>query len=87
MPLIAQFYGIHISMFWKEHNPPHLHASYQGVEAVYDIKMAKRTRGFMPNKIDKIINKWIEEHEVELLKNWQMMIEGKGFMRIRGADE
>ena len=41
MPLIAQFYGIYIRMFWKEHNPPHFHASYQGVEAAYDIKKAK----------------------------------------------
>ena len=74
-------------MFWKEHNPPHLHASYQGIEAVYEIKKAERTRGFMPNKIDKIIRRWIKEHEAELLENWDMMLKGKDFMRIRGADE
>ncbi len=74
-------------MFWREHNPPHFHASYQGAEAVYDIKKAKRIKGFMPNKIDKIVNKWAEEHRDKLLQNWEMMMKGKGFMRIRGADE
>ena len=44
MPIISQFYGVYISMFWREHNPPHLHAAYQGIEAIYDIKKASRTK-------------------------------------------
>ena len=30
MPEICRFFGIIIRMFYDEHNPPHLHAEYQG---------------------------------------------------------
>ena len=28
MPIVSEFYGIKIMMFWDEHNPPHFHAEY-----------------------------------------------------------
>jgi len=28
MPIISQFFGIVIQMFWREHAPPHFHALY-----------------------------------------------------------
>lgn len=30
MPTIAMFYGIAIRMYFDDHNPPHLHAQYEG---------------------------------------------------------
>jgi hypothetical protein len=30
MPTISFFYGIVIQMYWRDHNPPHFHAYYQG---------------------------------------------------------
>ena len=30
MPEISRFFGIIIRMFFDEHNPPHIHAEYQG---------------------------------------------------------
>ena len=32
MPEISSFYGIIISMFFSDHNPPHFHVKYQGYE-------------------------------------------------------
>jgi len=29
MPEISRFYGIAITMNYREHNPPHFHATYQ----------------------------------------------------------
>ena len=29
MPEISTFYGIIISMFFSDHNPPHFHVKYQ----------------------------------------------------------
>jgi hypothetical protein len=29
MPRISAFYGIIVWMYWKDHNPPHIHATYQ----------------------------------------------------------
>ncbi len=42
MPLIAQFYGILIRMFFNDHHPPHFHASYGGEEAVFLIDPVAR---------------------------------------------
>ncbi len=38
MPEIYRFFGIIIRMYYDEHNPPHLHAEYQGTKAVFDFQ-------------------------------------------------
>ncbi len=38
MPEINRFYGITITMNFREHNPPHFHAIYQDYEISVDIK-------------------------------------------------
>ncbi len=38
MPLISSFYGVLIYMYFmdtKQHHTPHIHAMYQGFEAVF----------------------------------------------------
>jgi len=37
VPEISRFFGIVIRMFFSEHNPPHVHAEYQGGKAVFDL--------------------------------------------------
>lgn len=34
MPEISLFYGIRITMFYDDHNPPHFHAEYAGNKAL-----------------------------------------------------
>ena len=44
MPIISQFYGIIISMHYREndrHKLPHLHAEYGECDAVYDLESNK----------------------------------------------
>jgi Domain of unknown function (DUF4160) len=36
MPTISVFFGIIIRMFYRDHNPPHFHAEYQGQNAIFD---------------------------------------------------
>ncbi len=38
MPTISVFFGIIIKMYFDDHNPPHLHAEYQGEKAVFDFR-------------------------------------------------
>ncbi len=38
MPEICRFFGIIIRMFYEEHNPPRIHAEYQGNKAVFDLR-------------------------------------------------
>ena len=37
MPRISEFYGIVIWMYWKDHNPPHIHATYQEYEILINL--------------------------------------------------
>lgn len=49
MPTISFFYGIYISMYVDEHNPPHFHAEYQVAELLENWDNA--TKLIMPKKI------------------------------------
>ncbi len=37
MPIISTFFGILIRMFYKEHEPAHFHAEYQGQQAKFNL--------------------------------------------------
>jgi hypothetical protein len=37
VPRISAFYGIVITMYWRDHPPPHFHAAYAGQVAEIDI--------------------------------------------------
>ena len=41
MPEISRFLGIVIYMYFKDHNPPHLHVTYEKYEASIEIKDLK----------------------------------------------
>ncbi len=41
MPEISLFYGIRVTMYYEDHNPPHFHAEYNGNKAIVDINDAK----------------------------------------------
>lgn len=45
MPEISLFYGIRITMYYEDHNPPHFHAEYNGNKAVIDIDKARVIKG------------------------------------------
>ena len=70
MPTISTFYGIRISMNYNEHNPPHFHAEYQNYEVTIDIHTGAVT-GKMPRRALNLIWTWLDEHQVELLENWE----------------
>ena len=36
MPEICRFFGIIIRMYYDDHEPPHVHAEYQGAKALVD---------------------------------------------------
>jgi hypothetical protein len=37
MPEVSRFFGIVIRMYFDDHNPPHFHAIYSGIEAQFGI--------------------------------------------------
>ena len=50
MPEVSLFYGIRITMFYSDHNPPHFHAEYAGNKALVDIQGGFVIRGALPSR-------------------------------------
>ena len=50
MPEISVFFGIEVTMYYDDHNPPHFHADYNGQKALVDIIKGRVIRGAFPSK-------------------------------------
>lgn len=59
-------------MFFKDHNPPHFHAKYEGQLAVYRIKDRHLLAGKLPPRATRLIKEWARIHEKELLEDWNI---------------
>lgn len=85
MPIISQFYGIIITMHYRESEKrclPHIHAEYADYDAVYDLQ-SDRISGNMPIKQDKMIQVWILIHKEELEALWKLINDKKdGWFKI-----
>ncbi len=82
MPKISFFFGIIIRMYYDEHNPPHLHAEFQGNKAVLDfqgnvIKGDLRSRTAL-----RLVREWIDLHAAELDEDWELARTGRGLKEI-----
>jgi len=70
MPEICRFFGIIIRMFYDEHNPPHLHAEYQGNKAVFDFYGNMLKGNLNSRTAVKLVREWIDIHFEELEQAW-----------------
>lgn len=84
MPTICVFFGIIIRMYNEKggkHNVPHIHAEYQGEEAVLSLEGELLEGGIPKNKL-KLVVAWIEIHKEDLQANWKLLSDGQQFFRI-----
>ncbi|WP_162054821.1 DUF4160 domain-containing protein [Pontibacter pamirensis] len=81
MPEISRFYGIVIYMFYNDHNPPHFHVEYGEFKAVvsFDEEIVK---GNMPKRALKLVFEWMDLHNGELMKNWELARSGEPLNKI-----
>jgi hypothetical protein len=86
MPIISYFFGIVIKIYFDDHNPPHFHAEYQGMEAEFNISNGSLRDGDLPKKAIKIIREWAMKHKEELSKNWKLAQAHMPIEKIPGAD-
>ncbi len=83
MPLICEFFGIKIYMYWDEHVPPHFHAQYGDLKALVSIKEAVVMNGSLPSRQLKLVLAWCELHHDELMSNWESAMEHGEIHRIQ----
>ena len=82
MPEISLFYGIRITMYYSDHNPPHFHAEYAGEKALVNILDGTVINGYLPRKQLRIVLAWNELHRDELMQNWELSKQDKPLSRI-----
>lgn len=81
MPVISRFYGLVIYMNYREHEPAHFHARYQGYEISMEIETGI-VRGEMPRRALKLLFEWAELHRDELLENWHRAQQHSELLKI-----
>ena len=76
MPEISRFYGIIIKMyFWpSEHQPPHIHAIYQGYIIAIALNDYRAISGWLPDKAKALVIEWMKLHQTELQEMWDKQV-------------
>ena len=72
MPILSNFYGILIKMYFQqsEHNPPHIHAIYGEYMGAIDINTGKLLEGDLPTRALKLVQEWLDIHRNDILNIW-----------------
>ncbi len=79
MPEISRFFGIVITMYFNEHNPPHFHVRYNSFEAQFDLTEGVFYKGVLPSRQARLVLAWYEIHKEELMELWRT----KSFKNIK----
>jgi hypothetical protein len=86
LPVISQFFGIIIRMYYDEHNPPHIHVEFQGNKAIFDLA-GNVIRGNLYSKTaTRLIREWIDLHTTELVMDWELSKSGEPIKPIQPLD-
>ena len=83
MPEICRFLGIVISMYYREHLPPHFHAKYAGKRAAFSINDLKIIEGRLPKRIVSFVLEWAFDHREELLEDWKLARKHEELKKIK----
>jgi hypothetical protein len=72
LPRLAEFYGIVIYMYHREHGVPHFHAVYAEHEAVIAIRGLRVLEGTLPRRALALVRAWGKLHGEELERDWEL---------------
>jgi hypothetical protein len=70
MPEISRFLGVVIAIFYRDHDPPHFHATYGGYEITVGIRDGV-VEGRFPRRALGHVLEWLDLHRDELFENWE----------------
>lgn len=77
-----QIFGIIISLFHNDHNPPHFHARYGNHKIAINISDFAILSGYLPPRILGFVMEWASLHQDELIQNWEAAKKEKPLTRI-----
>jgi hypothetical protein len=70
MPKVSEFFGILIYFYYNDHPPPHFHARYAGVDAVFDIESLRLIQGSAQPRVRGLVVEWASRHQDDLRRAW-----------------
>ncbi|WP_395752219.1 DUF4160 domain-containing protein [Prosthecobacter sp.] len=73
--------GIKFTMNFREHNPPHFHASYKGHEMAMLFNGTVLV-GSLPSAQERIAAEWARLHQAALAERWELAQSGRNFTTI-----
>ncbi len=76
MPIISNFFGIIVYMYWRDHSPAHFHAKYGDDEIIMEIETGEIT-GKMSKRAIALLQEWRKLYNKELLNDWLLAEEKK----------
>ena len=88
MPIISQFYGIIIRMYFnddEQHHTPYFHAKYAEYSASFDLN-GTILAGKFPHKQTKYVIAWADIHYDELIALWEVMQTDEQYFKIKGLE-
>lgn len=74
MPEISRFFGMVITMYYNDHEPPHFHVRYGEQKALLSISELKVLQGTLSPRALNLVLQWAEAHRAELEVNWQLTV-------------
>jgi hypothetical protein len=86
MPTISVFFGILISMYHDDHNPPHFHAKYNEHRVIIEIGTLRILDGKLPKRALAMVLEWANDHRRELEQNWKLAQEHEPLNKIAGLE-
>ena len=72
MPEISRFFGIVVTMYYNDHDPPHFHVRYGEKRAIIAIESLKVLDGALPTRALGLVLEWVSMHRDELDANWRL---------------
>jgi len=71
MPEISRFFGMVITMYYNDHNPPHFHVRYGQQRALISIQSLSVIEGELRSRALGLVVEWASLHQNELMDNWE----------------
>ena len=71
MPVISRFLGIAIAILYRDHDPPHFHATYGEYEITVGIRDGA-VMGRFPRRAQAHVLEWLALHRDALLEDWEL---------------
>ena len=72
-----------IYFYYNNHNPPHFHVIYSGIEAEISIGNLVQLKGKLPPRVLGLVVEWAELHKEELMANWKLCVLGEELKQIK----